>query len=476
MRIAVLVCFFCICLPICWSQTWVKVSAGSSCSMGLKSDGTLWFWGRNNYSEYGDDSFNESWVPIQVGTQNNWTDIECGGMHVLALKADSTIWSWGSNYWGQLGHGIITWIGSPHQIGTDHDWVKIESGGLHNAAIKSNGTLWMWGSNEFGQLGIGNNSVVLSPMQVGTAHNWRQISLGGNHSLGFREEGSELVLYAWGYNNEGQLGLGHHSDSYAPTPVLLPVGHEVHWKSISAGFGFSTAIAKDSTAWSWGSNSHGQLATGDNVNKNEVTQIIFLSNWKNLIAGSECCYAQLYDGSTYAWGFNFSGMLSIGTTQTQFLPTPCSFNSTNFESLEPATGASNGFQTFGFHALAIAVDQLSICSVGENFCGTLGNGTIISSTTFECDVASLVSIEENPNLALAVYPNPSSGKFTIEAPLEAGQVIALFDLNGQLVYRQMLMNSGFSQTLDIELNPGIYLFQLLNQEGEKLTSQRLVVN
>jgi hypothetical protein len=92
------------------------------------------------------------------------------------------------------------------------------------------------------------------------------------------------------------------------------------------------------------------------------------------------------------------------------------------------------------------------------------------------DCEYLVGVEENQMRELTIFPNPSAGKFTIEAPLEAGQVIALFDLNGQLVYRQLLINSGFSQTLDIELNPGIYLVQLLNQEGEKLTSQRLVVN
>ena len=475
MRIAVLKCFFFISIHIGWSQTWVKVSAGSNCSLGIKSDGTLWFWGRNNYGEYGDESFNESLVPIQIGTQENWTDIACGGIHVLALKSDSTIWSWGSNYWGQLGHGNITWIGAPHQIGTDHDWVQIESGGFHSAAIKSDGTLWMWGSNEFGQLGIGSNAQVLNPVQVDSNHNWYSISLGGNHSLGFREEGSELVLYAWGANYAGQLGLGHNADTYSPMSVLLPVGHEVHWKSISAGFAFSTAIAKDSTAWTWGSNNHGQLASGDNVDKNIVTQINFLSNWKNLIAGSECCYAQLYDGSTYSWGFNFSGMLSLGTTQTQFLPTPCSFTSTNFESLAPAKGASNGFQTFGFHAIAIASDQLSICSVGENCCGALGNGTMISNTTFECNVASLVSVEENQSLDLLVFPNPCLGNFTIEAPFESGQVIQLLDLNGRCVHTQMLINSGFSHSFEIDLIPGVYQIQLLNQEGEKLANRRLVV-
>ena len=91
----------------------------------------------------------------------------------------------------------------------------------------------------------------------------------------------------------------------------------------------------------------------------------------------------------------------------------------------------------------------------------------------ECDY--LVGLEENPILELAIFPNPSSGKFTIEAPLQAGQSIELYNLNGQQVFKQVILNSGVNKTLEINLTPGMYLLKLMNQEGAQLASSRLVV-
>jgi hypothetical protein len=91
----------------------------------------------------------------------------------------------------------------------------------------------------------------------------------------------------------------------------------------------------------------------------------------------------------------------------------------------------------------------------------------------ECDY--LVGVEENEILELAIFPNPSSGKFTIEAPLQAGQSIELYNLNGQQVFKQVILNSGVNKTLDINLTPGMYLLKLISQEVAQLASSRLVV-
>lgn len=91
----------------------------------------------------------------------------------------------------------------------------------------------------------------------------------------------------------------------------------------------------------------------------------------------------------------------------------------------------------------------------------------------ECDY--LVGLEENQIIELAIFPNPSSGKFTIEAPLQAGQSIELYNLNGQQVFKQVILNSGVNKTLEINLTPGMYLLKLMSQEGAQLASSRLVV-
>jgi outer membrane protein assembly factor BamB len=92
------------------------------------------------------------------------------------------------------------------------------------------------------------------------------------------------------------------------------------------------------------------------------------------------------------------------------------------------------------------------------------------------DCEFLVGLDENQMIELAIYPNPSAGKFTIEAPLVSGQVIALYNLNGQQVFKEDILNSVLNQTLEINLAPGMYVLKLMSQEGTKLASRRLVVN
>jgi hypothetical protein len=92
------------------------------------------------------------------------------------------------------------------------------------------------------------------------------------------------------------------------------------------------------------------------------------------------------------------------------------------------------------------------------------------------DCEFLVGLDENQMIELTIYPNPSAGKFTIEAPLVSGQVIALYNLNGQQVFKQDILNSGLSQTLEINLAPGMYVIHLMGQEGTPLAISRLIVN
>jgi hypothetical protein len=54
-------------------------------------------------------------------------------------------------------------------------------------------------------------------------------------------------------------------------------------------------------------------------------------------------------------------------------------------------------------------------------------------------------------------------------------VIAIFNLNGQQVFSQEILNSGFNQFLEIKITPGLYLLKLMNKEGAPLASHRLMV-
>lgn len=107
--------------------TWAKISAGDSYSAAIKTDGTLWTWGSNDYGELGDGTSTSKSSPVQVGALTTWANVSCGEIHTLAVKTDGTLWAWGVNDLGQLGQGNTTYRSSPVQVGTATNWLSTRS-------------------------------------------------------------------------------------------------------------------------------------------------------------------------------------------------------------------------------------------------------------------------------------------------------------------------------------------------------------
>jgi alpha-tubulin suppressor-like RCC1 family protein len=90
------------------TDTWKDFATGSLRSYGIKTDGTLWAWGRNLEGQLGDGTFENRNVPTQIGTDNNWDRIYAqGATTTVGVKTDGTVWVWGSNDFGQFGNGTL---------------------------------------------------------------------------------------------------------------------------------------------------------------------------------------------------------------------------------------------------------------------------------------------------------------------------------------------------------------------------------
>jgi alpha-tubulin suppressor-like RCC1 family protein len=340
------------------TSAWANISAGNLHTCAIKTDGTLWCWGYNEYGRLGTGDQGQRPTPTQIpGT--TWNTIDVGDQHSCATKTDGTLWCWGNNENGQLGTGDTNSRFSPTQIpGTT--WSSVESGGYHSCATKTDNTLWCWGYNAYGQLGSGDTTNRNSPTQIpGT--NWRMIAGGYFHHTCATK--SDNTLWCWGFNAYGELGTGDTTNQNAPTQIPGTT-----WETIIAGGYHSCATKTDNTLWCWGLNAYSQLGTGDTTNRNSPTQIPG-TTWETIFAGGlvHMC-ATKTDDTLWCWGYNLNGQLGIGDITDR--STPAQIPGTTWKTI--AAG--------GEHTCAIKTDGTLWCW-GYNWKGQIGTSDTNNRST-----------------------------------------------------------------------------------------------
>ena len=327
---------------------WKQVACKTGSTAAIKTDGTLWTWGLNTYGRLGDNTTTDRYTPVTTfagGT--NWKQVACGANHMAAIKTDGTLWTWGRNNLGQLGVNnagttsnrttpVTTFAG-----GTN--WKQVACGGFHTAAIKTDGTLWTWGWNNVGQLGDNTATIKCTPVTTfagGT--NWKQVD-GGYHIAAIKTDGT---LWTWGRNTLGQLGINN-----TTTPICTPVttfAGGTNWKQVSCGSLHTAAIKTDGTLWTWGQNTYGQLGVNDGTNRSTpVTTFAGGTNWKQVAGGYTFAAAIKTDGTLWTWGDNFFGSLGIndGTFTQKRTPVTTFAGGTNWKQVADGDGCIAAIKT-----------------------------------------------------------------------------------------------------------------------------------
>jgi len=145
---------------------WVSVKAGGGNTVALKADGSLWIWGMNTRGQFGDGTIDNSDegvfipYPVRVGTGTDWAGFALGQYFVLGIKTDGSIWAWGWNDYGQLGTtGTYNDDGVPTPmpvVTTATNFVLAAAGSSHALYVRADGSLYVCGANGSGDIGMGN--------------------------------------------------------------------------------------------------------------------------------------------------------------------------------------------------------------------------------------------------------------------------------------------------------------------------------
>jgi hypothetical protein len=239
---------------------WAFVNQGGARIAAIKTNGTLWTWGpnvgtSNVWGELGSNDRVTRSSPQQVGSLTNWAYVSAAAFNMHAIKTDGTLWAWGRNTYGQLAANLLISVhrSSPIQIGTDTNWSKVANSENSVLAIRTNGTLWAWGNNLFGNLGINSRTEQLySPRQVGALTNWKEIETNALWTHAIKTDGT---LWGWGR----QWNTSADTDRSSP----VQIGTDTNWSKLggSSGIGGAAALKTNGQIWSWYPNAPALAAT-----------------------------------------------------------------------------------------------------------------------------------------------------------------------------------------------------------------------
>ena len=271
-------------------KTVVAIAGGSLHSAALCSDGTVAAWGDNYSGQLGDNQVSgfQSTLPVAVNTVSNLSALygktvvalAAGRYHCLALCSDGTVAAWGWNSNGQLGNNSTNDSLVPVAVNTasgvsalyGKTAIAVAAGYVHSLALCSDGTVVAWGLNSNGQLGDNSTNSSLVPVAVNTVpgvsalYNKPVVSLGAGvaHSLALCSDGT---VVAWGGNNTCQIGDNTSTERHVPVAVNTTPGvSALDGKTVvavMAGSYHNLARCSDGTVAAWGRNDHGQI--GDNT-------------------------------------------------------------------------------------------------------------------------------------------------------------------------------------------------------------------
>ncbi|XP_071462952.1 X-linked retinitis pigmentosa GTPase regulator isoform X1 [Marmota flaviventris] len=322
-----------------------------------RDSGAVFTFGKTKFAENMPSKF---WFKHDIPTY-----LSCGDEHTAIVTGNNKLYMFGSNNWGQLGLGSKSTISKPTCVkALKPEKVKLAACGRNHTLVSTEGgSVYAAGGNNEGQLGLGDTEERNTFHRISfftSQHNIKQLSAGSNTSAALTEDG---ILFMWGDNSEGQIGLKNMSNVCVPHQVTI--GKPISW--ISCGYYHSAFVTMDGELYTFGEPENGKLGLPSQMLINHrIPQLVAKIPEKVIqVACGGGHTVVLTEKTVYTFGLGQFGQLGLGT----FL----------FETSEPKVIANMKDQRVSYIACgenhtALITDVGLMYTFGDGRHGKLGLG------------------------------------------------------------------------------------------------------
>lgn len=313
-------------------QKVVQVCGGYSHTLILVESGMIYHAGNNYFGKTNPKDHGCTCEPSPIDPKyfnhQKIISIRSGNQHCLALTKNGNVFSWGLGLGlgNQKHHRIPQKINPSH---FNHEPIRYIACGANNFsyAITENNNVYSWGSNNEGQLGLGNNVDSFNPKLVlvdefAQGQKIKTICCGYNHTLCMTQDNK---IYACGANTFGALGIEsiEKEKKSINTFQNVMIDHDPNdnVKYIRTGC-FSMALFESGMLYTWGNNLYGQLGLGclENQNTPQCVKSFHFENKKiiKIDCGNYNSFAITQNQNVYAWGINYFKGVKTPTRTSNF--------------------------------------------------------------------------------------------------------------------------------------------------------------
>ncbi|KAF1316749.1 Rcc1 and btb domain-containing protein 2, partial [Globisporangium splendens] len=307
-------------------------------------------WGLNAHGELGLGSTTSvpdprliTSLPMQVhGEQLGVLAVSCGKHHVALVTTQAKLFTWGNNKYGQLGHGDYTNRLVPQEVhfafalatlashqralrikhtilergGSGTNVTHTACGAFHTLFVTHQQNILAMGYNQAGQLGIGHRLQHLNgwrscvPIAVETLRDRSvlDVAAGQNHSACVLSNGE---VYVWGCSDDGRLGVGTRDCEMQPVAVSSLKAAGVKARSVRCGARHTAIVSDRDLLYVWGANEFGQLGCGDKVPRLKPCLVSFpafvADGVVDVALGEFHSACVTHRGDAFVWGLDLSG-------------------------------------------------------------------------------------------------------------------------------------------------------------------------